>query len=147
MDGKSVGPTKLFPYPQNNWVLCEWNTPSDGDHTVSAKVTSNGQAFWVDRIAYIPGEDVELDAATISVGRLDPAISFDAGQWRPLGDIGTMTQVTGAAVRFKFQGELLVHPRRADLIIYRLSSYMARHDPHRITPQLDNRDLLDGRSS
>ena len=105
IDQKSVGPTEPFPYTQNNWALCEWSNLSDATHTVTVKVSSSGQSFWADRIVYIPSDDVELKGATIMVSRLDPAVSFDT-KWKLLGDIGTMTQTSGASVRIKFKGKV-----------------------------------------
>ncbi|KAJ2930042.1 hypothetical protein H1R20_g7068, partial [Candolleomyces eurysporus] len=91
------------PSTQNNWLLCDWTDLSDGQHVVTVNISSNGQGFWFDQIYYKPSSDVKLEGSTVFVGGNDPAVSLDSA-WKPLEEIGYMTQTAGATAKFKFTG-------------------------------------------
>ncbi|KAF6761830.1 hypothetical protein DFP72DRAFT_842664 [Ephemerocybe angulata] len=104
IDQKSFGTSKPFQYIENNWALCEWTGLDDGQHTASVRVASQGQYFWVDRLLYMPSDDVTLDnAATVLLDETDPAISVSSG-WGDLGELGRMTQKQGSTAQVKFKG-------------------------------------------
>ncbi|KDR81160.1 hypothetical protein GALMADRAFT_116184 [Galerina marginata CBS 339.88] len=91
---------------ENNWILCEIDSLSDGPHTVgvTARVSSPNNPFSLDRYQYVPSASVALDNATIYVNSTDAAVQFGSG-WTPFRNhAGSMTQQNGAKVTFDFVG-------------------------------------------
>lgn len=103
MDNVSIGRTELFDGRLNNWVLCDDQSLVDGPHTLTVRVRSAGQTFWLDHIQYTPSADVSLESALVKVDNLDPEIIYGS-EWQPLGDSANLTDVTGTKLSFNFIG-------------------------------------------
>jgi len=88
----------------NNLLLCEADSLSDGPHTIEllATVLNSNHTFWFDNLYYAPSASVPLDNATIAVYSDDPAVQFGAG-WQSIPG-GETTQQFGANVTFDFVG-------------------------------------------
>jgi len=103
VDGVSIGSTKPFTSPENNWRLCDQPTLKDGPHVLMVNVTTSGQTFWLDYIWYTPSSSSSKDVANIVVNHFDPDIVYGSG-WRSLGGSANMTTVFGSQLRFNFTG-------------------------------------------
>jgi hypothetical protein len=110
VDGVSIGSTKPFPYPENNWVLCDQPQLSDGDHVLSVNVTTMGTTFWFDQLQYkpSPGASFGNETNVVVVSLSDPAIKYGPG-WVRLGDTANSTTTLGAQVKFNFTGAFYSH--------------------------------------
>ncbi len=92
--------------PANNWRFCQKDQLPDLQHTLRIDVTvrSPGQAFWLDRVLYVPSENVPLDDKVIFLENTDPSVHFDA-KWQSLGDTANMTTQTNSTTLVDFVGE------------------------------------------
>ncbi|KDR68491.1 hypothetical protein GALMADRAFT_256714 [Galerina marginata CBS 339.88] len=105
VDGVSIPAKDAIDFSENNWILCEADSLSDGQHTVKVQgtVLDPTNTFWFDRFNYVPSSSVSLDNVALFVDSSDPAIQYGSG-WGPLRDIGEMTQQNGAKATFDFTG-------------------------------------------
>ncbi|KAF9458804.1 hypothetical protein BDZ94DRAFT_1123479, partial [Collybia nuda] len=103
VDKISIGATKPFEFPENNWLLCEQNGLIDGSHEIVVNVNTINHTFWFDKIQYTPSPSTSLETAVVLVDNHDPGISFDSS-WRALGGTANMTQVKGSTASFLFTG-------------------------------------------
>ncbi|KDR67101.1 hypothetical protein GALMADRAFT_105961 [Galerina marginata CBS 339.88] len=105
VDGVSIGSKDYIFFPENNWMLCEADSLSNGQHIISVQTTvlSPTNSFAFDRFQYFPSPSVPLDNATIFVDSSDSAVQYGSG-WGPLGEIAEMTQQNGAKITFDFVG-------------------------------------------
>ncbi len=109
IDGISIGSTKPFQFPENNWLYCAHSALLDGPHvlTVNATVTKS-KTFWFDRIQYVPSSTVPLNNKYIYINNLDQQLLQDAygPGWEAIpGDSErNMTQQTNSSFTFEFVG-------------------------------------------
>ncbi|KAJ7445165.1 hypothetical protein B0H11DRAFT_1746937 [Mycena galericulata] len=106
IDGTKIGSGQdpTFPYPENNWVLCEQDEIAAGAHVLTIQVQSKGQTFYLDKLTYVPTpEAVPSATPTVAYHYDDPTITYSAG-WTADPDGGTMTQVRNANVSLAFYG-------------------------------------------
>lgn len=103
MDGISSGTQVPFPFYENNWVFCQWDSLPDGPHVMSINATSKGQTFWFDELRYSPTAGASINGGAILFDHRDPDINFDS-QWGALGGTANMTSVTGATMTLDFFG-------------------------------------------
>ncbi|KAF8159322.1 hypothetical protein B0H34DRAFT_796584 [Crassisporium funariophilum] len=103
IDGVNIPIAPIFPYVENQWTLCAWNTIPAGRHTITVKVKSNGQAFMFDRLLYHPSPGVNVQNADIGVSYKDSALDFSSG-WSGLQTIAIAAPAAGAFVNFPFYG-------------------------------------------
>ncbi|EAU88924.2 hypothetical protein CC1G_10570 [Coprinopsis cinerea okayama7 len=108
IDMESVG-SRTTQNIENSLELCVWDAPdgSAGRHRLEVLAWAQGQAFWLDRIVYVPapGADVGSPVVMLEIG--DPAIAYGEG-WLLLDDeAATMTQERGATVEIEFVGTRL----------------------------------------
>ncbi|KAG5644964.1 hypothetical protein DXG03_007334 [Asterophora parasitica] len=107
VDNVSIGTSKLTPYRENNWVLCENNHIGEGPHELTLNITMRrGTTFWIDYLQYSPSQEPP-DKSVIVVDSNDPALSYD-GSWRQTVS-GQMMQTTtkGGKAEFNFTGTQL----------------------------------------
>jgi hypothetical protein len=65
--------------PSNNFVFCYSNVLDDGHHTLTVNAQSTGnQAFWLDRIDYIPSQQISYEQKTIGATRGAPGFDSSA---------------------------------------------------------------------
>ncbi|KAF8912183.1 hypothetical protein CPB84DRAFT_1820846 [Gymnopilus junonius] len=104
VDGVATGPTAYFQYPENNWVFCDQDSLSDGQHviTVNATVTS-GHTFWFDSIQYVPSASNDLSPDAILVDNHDADLQFGSG-WGSLGGSANMTTVSNSIFTYEWTG-------------------------------------------
>jgi hypothetical protein len=108
IDNVSIGSKPPISFPENNWVFCEADSLSDGQHTITLQATVRNQnTFWFDRILYSPSSSVNLDSSLIMVDASDSAVQYGSG-WQDLRVIGKMTLQKGAKVTFDFSGNYFV---------------------------------------
>ncbi|KAG6826442.1 hypothetical protein H0H92_015769 [Tricholoma furcatifolium] len=103
VDNVSIGSTAPFQYPENNWVLCGSSSFSDGQHTLTLKVSTSGNTFWFDYITYVPSPSVSLQSAVIMVQNTDPDVIYGSG-WGALAGFANETSTVGSQVKFNFIG-------------------------------------------
>ncbi|KAG6873170.1 hypothetical protein C0995_002019 [Termitomyces sp. Mi166 len=106
VDQISIGATKPFQFPENNWVLCEEETITDGVHVITINVTSTGNTFWFDYITYTPSPSTSYETAVLLVQNTDSAMIYGAG-WGALGGTANMTTKVGSEAIFSFVGTSL----------------------------------------
>ncbi|KAJ6511520.1 hypothetical protein C8R47DRAFT_1191175 [Mycena vitilis] len=99
---KIENPNPTFQFGENNWMLCDQSQIASGSHELSIQVSSKGQPFYLDQIAYTPLPSVNYDVAVLEYPNTDPAVSFGTG-WQPWG-VQNVTQQTGAQVALNFHG-------------------------------------------
>lgn len=87
----------------NNFILCDLAQVADGQHTIVVNTTSAGPTFWFDSIIYAPSPSDSLDTVVLQIQNQDPSIVFGNG-WINNGDITNLTNITGSALTFKFNG-------------------------------------------
>ena len=105
VDGASFGSTKPFLYTENNWLLCQGTQLSDGDHTLTVKVTTMGSTFWVDQLRFTPSSGASSGSGTVLfVDRNDPTVDYGSG-WTHLGDSAEMTTTRGSQLTLSFTGK------------------------------------------
>ncbi|KAF8159321.1 hypothetical protein B0H34DRAFT_399017 [Crassisporium funariophilum] len=103
IDGVNVPISSIFPYTENQWTFCSWDSIQAGSHTITVRVKSKGQAFLFDRFSYLPTPGVNVQNADISVSFTDSALDYGSG-WGGLGTIARMAPAAGAVVNFPFYG-------------------------------------------
>ncbi|KDR81286.1 hypothetical protein GALMADRAFT_153511 [Galerina marginata CBS 339.88] len=105
VDGVSIPAKDAIDFSENNWILCEADSLSDGQHTVKVlgTVLNPSNTFWFDHFNYVPSSSVSLDNVALFVDSSDSAIQYGSG-WGPLRDIAEMTQQNGAKATFDFTG-------------------------------------------
>lgn len=107
IDGVDIGTTDPFPFPENNWSLCEWKDGTPGQHTLTVRANSRGRTFWADRVEYVPSPNAIVpDGSVVSVRHTDYAIKLQSG-WEPLGEDANVTRTQGATAEVEFVGEFL----------------------------------------
>ncbi|KAH6879650.1 hypothetical protein BKA70DRAFT_206662 [Coprinopsis sp. MPI-PUGE-AT-0042] len=107
VDGVDIGATDPFPFQENNWSFCNWKDGTPGEHTLTVRVRSQGQTFWVDRVQYVPSPKASVaSGSVISVSHLDNAITLGDG-WVPLGGDANLTTTRGATAEVEFVGTKL----------------------------------------
>ncbi|KAG6812612.1 hypothetical protein H0H92_001831 [Tricholoma furcatifolium] len=99
VDNVSIGSTAPFQYPENNWVLCGPSSFSDGQHTLTLKVSTSGNTFWFDYITYVPSPSVSLQSSVIMVQNTDPDVIYGSG-WGALGGTANETSTVGSQVKY-----------------------------------------------
>lgn len=104
VDQVSIGSTRPFIYPENNWLFCSQGNLTDGPHVISVNATiATGRTFWFDRVEYAPSASISLWDKAIRVDHLDPALQFGSG-WYALGDTANATSRSGSVFTFNFFG-------------------------------------------
>ncbi|KIM40731.1 hypothetical protein M413DRAFT_446123 [Hebeloma cylindrosporum] len=107
VDNVSIGSKPPISFPENNWVFCEANSLSNGQHTITVRATVRNQnTFWFDRILYSPSSSVNLDTSLILVDATDSSVQYGSG-WQDMRDIGKLTLQGGAKVTVTFSGTSL----------------------------------------
>lgn len=115
------GTDPTFKFPENNWILCSQPQLLPGPHTLTIKVQSKGQPFYLDSIFYTPTPDVTYDGAVLEYDAGDPAISYGAGwQFYTVENTQNITQTNGAQVALNFHGAFPSHILTEATRIYRL---------------------------
>ncbi|KAF5372356.1 hypothetical protein D9615_009233 [Tricholomella constricta] len=104
VDQISIGATKPFAFPENNWNLCQQSVLNDGQHEITVKVTSAGTTFWLDYLVFTPSPEVSYDEAVLLVENSDTGILYDSS-WGALGGTANMTTKKGSQVKFDFTGK------------------------------------------
>ncbi|KAF5372359.1 hypothetical protein D9615_009234 [Tricholomella constricta] len=104
VDQISIGATKPFAYPENNWILCQKSALNDGQHEITVKVTSAGTTFWLDYLVFTPSPQVSYDEAVLLVENDDTSVMYDSS-WVALGANANMTTKKGSQVKFDFIGK------------------------------------------
>ncbi|KAJ7162493.1 hypothetical protein C8R46DRAFT_955439 [Mycena filopes] len=96
-------PQPTFPYPENNWILCDQPHIAPGAHALTVKVQSRGRAFYLDSLVYTPlPDDAPAASAVLIYPNTDPAVSYGSG-WGKLGGENA-TNVKDAQVALNFHG-------------------------------------------
>ncbi|KAF5316553.1 hypothetical protein D9619_006745 [Psilocybe cf. subviscida] len=106
VDGNPIPLKNPFPFTENNWVLCSWDSSivPFGQHTLTVNVKSAGRAFLFDYFTYIPSPNANVNNAGISLACTDSALQYGAG-WKLYGDnLGRMAPAGGAPVSLSFYG-------------------------------------------
>ncbi|KAJ7842800.1 hypothetical protein B0H14DRAFT_1022154 [Mycena olivaceomarginata] len=117
------GTDPTFKFPENNWILCSQPQLLPGPHTLTIKVQSKGQPFYLDSIFYTPTPDVTYDGAVLEYEAGDPAISYGAGwQFYTVENTQNITQTNGAQVALNFHGTAVT-----------LTGYVPQELPHNAT--------------
>ncbi|TFK19951.1 hypothetical protein FA15DRAFT_708528 [Coprinopsis marcescibilis] len=104
VDGMIVPKWDPFPFPENNWLFCNFDQLSEGEHTVRLQVITQGRPFWFDRIIYRPIDVVENE--TMMINQDDSDINY-TGEWGSLGDVAHHTGTMGGSFVFPFFGTRL----------------------------------------
>lgn len=142
MDGISSGTYGPFPYSENNWVFCQWDSIPDGPHIMSVNATSKGQTFLFDVLRYSPTDGASINGGAIVFDHIDPDIYFDS-QWGALEGTATMTTTMGATMTLDFFGMFLCFSSR-DQEAERCIRYqfdMVCHDTSRASPRTHDGNL------
>jgi hypothetical protein len=109
IDNVDIGATDPFPFAENNWLFCDWKDGTPGEHTLTVRVQSQGQTFFVDRVEYIPSPTASVPGGSvISVDHKDNAIKLGEG-WGALGGSANFTTARGATAEVEFVGEVNFH--------------------------------------
>ena len=67
--------------PCNNYLLCHATDLEDGNHTLTVNATpASNQTFWLDRIEYVPSQQVSLEQKAIRVTPWDSALVGSKGK-------------------------------------------------------------------
>lgn len=133
MDGISSGTYGPFPYPENNWVFCQWDSIPDGPHIMSVNATSKGQTFLFDVLRYSPTDGASINGGAIVFDHIDPDIYFDS-QWGALEGTATMTTTMGATMTLDFFG--------TNLTWYATIPVELPHGPTTATYTVDNHSAV-----
>jgi hypothetical protein len=106
IDGVSVGPNDPVPYPENNWVFCNWPDGVAGEHTLSVQVTTLGQTFWVDRIEYnpLPGPTT-TNGQVVKIPYTDEGIRYGSGWNVTMDNVAKYANENGTMLEYEFIGK------------------------------------------
>ncbi|KAG6880138.1 hypothetical protein C0992_005222 [Termitomyces sp. T32_za158] len=105
VDGINIGNWPSL-FLENNQLLCQQVTMSDGPHTITVNVTSAGNTFWLDYIAFTPSPASSHTPAVLRAQNTDSAIGYGAG-WADLNGDANMTSMIGSKANFSFVGTSL----------------------------------------
>ncbi len=101
-------PTNPFTSPENRWSLCENDSLSDGEHTITVQIqVPEGQQFWFDYMQYLPSDNVPLDNANMYVDSTDPDILYGVGWSDFESGRGEEASTPGTTLNLNFHGMLL----------------------------------------
>lgn len=99
------GTNPVFPFPENNWLLCNQTALQPGPHELTIRVQTQSQPFYLDSIYYTPTPDISYDGAVVEYLASDPAITYGSGwQFFPVEDQENITQTRGSQVSIDFRG-------------------------------------------
>ncbi|KAJ6580520.1 hypothetical protein DFH09DRAFT_1275671 [Mycena vulgaris] len=77
VDGIEINnPNPTFPFPENNWALCEQDTMTLSPHNLTVQIKSKGQPFYFDSLIYTPPPDAFIQSAVLLYSDVDPALSY-----------------------------------------------------------------------
>ncbi|KAG6830289.1 hypothetical protein H0H87_008587 [Tephrocybe sp. NHM501043] len=103
--------------PQNNWLLCYAQNLKPGSHTLTLRVATYGEVFWLDYLRYTPSLEFKFsgeETAAIHVKSDDPAIRFGKkDDWKTFQagftavEDALYTSIVGQNVSFSFFGTKL----------------------------------------
>ncbi|KAF8079315.1 hypothetical protein FPV67DRAFT_110212 [Lyophyllum atratum] len=108
IDNTSIGSSTPSPFHENNWLLCEVDHLSDGQHELTLNVSMRqGTTFRVDYLQYTPSGNLsDSENAVVLVENTDPALSYDS-DWREVDGVAHMTTTQGSQVTLNFTGTQL----------------------------------------
>ncbi|PPQ74588.1 hypothetical protein CVT24_004186 [Panaeolus cyanescens] len=112
IDGTQIQTEPITLDRNNNWPFCRWSGLSEGSHTVTLNISSNGIPFYFDWLSFVPSSARIRPmgtSETILIPSSDPAITFDSS-WTNLPDplIGKATSQSGGSVTVSFSGTSIV---------------------------------------
>ncbi|KAJ2932104.1 hypothetical protein H1R20_g4975, partial [Candolleomyces eurysporus] len=105
VDGQRIARSDSIPSPQNNWILCDYETNESGVHNLLVNVTSVRNRFSLDYIEYTPSPTDSAAQTFIRVDDTDPTLRFDSS-WTSVDEEGGahLTTQTGGTVTATFNG-------------------------------------------
>jgi len=108
LDGVQFKAKDAYPFPLNNWYMCEQLSIPDGQHTLTVNATvRNGQTFWFDHILYAPSASVPLEDKTVYIDAYDAEVEKamqESKAWQIFGTTANITTVPGTSFKFNFTG-------------------------------------------
>ncbi|KAF8656753.1 hypothetical protein AX16_002432 [Volvariella volvacea WC 439] len=105
VDGEKRERTNYTEIPQNNYLLCDIDDLSPGEHRLLLNVTSSGRPFWLDSLRYTPARDNAVESPTVQVSNTVFAMDFDKS-WVRRG-LSKYTQTKGGAYQYAFIGSTI----------------------------------------